>query len=754
MPPISSSWLDATSSLHAAHIIAAVGLVACLSAAVGAMVTVRIMKGRTSAGSSSSGSDDRDSCSGRTTSSCCETSSHQYEIADELNHNGNGSKLAAFDSAAAGPTVNGSCPSAIESHVSTATTVTTAYTSTPTTTTTTICSQSCIQEYSSQSDTQHNHSSSSDLPRQRRSTNTNRNSTAAVHFLASQNNSELADDLREGEEDDGDDHINYPCCCECSCSACSSCITKVASTAVGGGADEGSEFCPEEVLLLPPNHHHPHRRRRRYAQTRPSSLTSESAFGGEDGSVHDNPDSNDSNDNDINTNNEVEESTLMSATTGGDNTTTGHGDDAHLNYFPRITTQASKKSLHHAKKVKMYISETELLFKGQEEFDELISSAAEDSDSLLVLRRTRAVSALANRLMTAPDEASCLEEVTRLMILMFDLEKVTFAMLTGSEHFYLKRIIAKPKKKDCRRSSASSATSATSSSSSDFDLYCLDSDDKRPLEGTAAGVCVKTLKEHYTPNTSESPFATHRVFYQKGYNTVLVTPILVNGNKCAGCILLSKKDKDAFKKSERVIISDIGLLLGANIYAKRLLKEADESKKRSREMLHSFIPAKVLQKIECYWDSNSEEYKKAREHARNDSSYSSTSTPPSDSEELRTNSWYVAQTEWPTQDIEIAKGNGSKKGRRGIEEKRIEFLRNLNRGNIDGEDDAVGVIVKRSETELIPSTRALYAEAVKDGKRFVLLVCLSLHYPTIYSPSCFPPSSFIVLQFALYLQIS
>ena len=754
MPPTSSSWLDATSSLHAAHIIAAVGIVACLSAAVGAMVTVRIMKGRTSAGSSSSGSDDRDSCSGRTTSSCCETSSHQYEIADELNHNGNGSKLAAIYSAAAGPTVNGSCPSAIESHVSTATTVTTAYTSTPTTTT--IGSQSCIQEYSSQSDKQHNHSSSSDLPRQRRSNNnSNRNSNAAVHFLASQN-SEIDDDnsREEDEDNDGDDHINYPCCCECSCSACSSCITKVASTA---GTDEGDEFCPEEVLLLPPHQHHqhhPHRRRRRYAQTRPSSLTSESAFGGEDESVHDNPNNSNSNSNDVNTNNEVEESTLMSATTGGDNTTTGDGENIHLDYFPRTTTQSSKKSLHHAKKVKMYISETELLFKGQEEFDELISSAAEDSDSLLVLRRTRAVSALANRLMTAPDEASCLEEVTRLMILMFDLEKVTFAMLTGSEHFYMKRIIAKPKKKDSLRSSTTSATSATSSSSSDFDLYCLDSDDKRPLEGTAAGVCVKTLKEHYTPQTRDSPYATHRVFYQKGYNTVLVTPILVNGNKCAGCILLSKKDTDAFKKSERVIISDIGLLLGANIYAKRLLKEADESKERSREMLHSFIPAKVLQKIECYWDSNSEEYKKAREHARNDSSYSSTSTPPSDSEELRTNSWYVAQTEWPTQDIEIAKGNASKKGGRGIEEKRIEFLRNLNRGNTDGEDDAVGVIVKRSETELIPSTRALYAEAVKDGKRFVLLVCLSLHYPTIYSPSCFPPSSFIVLQFALYLQIS
>lgn len=363
-------------------------------------------------------------------------------------------------------------------------------------------------------------------------------------------------------------------------------------------------------------------------------------------------------------------------------------------------------------KVKMYITETELKFKGEEEFDDLIISAATEYDSLHLLQRTRAVSALANRLMAAPDEANCLEEVTRLMILMFDLEKVTFAMLTGSDHFYMKRIIAKPRQDELGSSSMPS--------SSDFDLECLDSDDKRPLEGTAAGICIKTLKEHYTPQTRDSPFATHRVFYQTGYNTVLVTPILVNGNKCAGCILLSKRVEDAFKKSERVIISDIGLLLGANIYAKRLLKEADESKKRSREMLHSFIPPKVLQKIECYWDSTSEEYKQSRQHSRNDSSYSSTSTPPSDSDkaELRTNSWYVAQTEWPEpkhqHDDTTGKSSKSKKGR-GVK-KRIEFLRKLNSGNSDGEDDTMGVIVKRSETELLPSTKALYAEAVKDGK--------------------------------------
>lgn len=534
---------------------------------------------------------------------------------------------------------------------------------------------------------QRSYRSSSHIPPIHMHMHNRRNSHAAVHFRTSE--------YREGEENAND----YPYC-ECACSACSSCIAK------GGGGitgDGGNVLHDNEIIR--------HRRRRRYAQNRPSSLTSESAFEEEDRSTSLHP-----------LNNQVDESTMLSG--GGDGG--GGGTGAHfVDYSPQTTAHSLEKQLRRANKVQSYISETELKFKGQEEFDELILSAAEDSDSLLVLRRTRAVSALANRLMTAPDEAYCLEEVTRLMILMFDLEKVTFAMLTGSEHFYLKRIIAKPRKGGSIRLSTTSASSTTSSSA-DFDLYCLDSDDKRPLEGTAAGVCSKTLKEHYTPQTRYSPFATHRVFYEKGYNTVLVTPILVNGNKWAGCILLSKQATDAFKKSERVIISDIGLLLGANIYAKRLLKEADESKKRSREMLHSFIPPKVLQKIECYWDSSSEEYKNARSHHRNDSSYSSTSTPPggssSDCEktEVRTNSWYVAQTDWPEpkhHDASKDGGNGSNKKRSGVE-KRIEFLRKLNSGNSDGEDDTVGVIVKRSQPELLPTTtRALYAEAVKDGER-------------------------------------
>ena len=48
--------------------------------------------------------------------------------------------------------------------------------------------------------------------------------------------------------------------------------------------------------------------------------------------------------------------------------------------------------------------------------------------------------------MAATDEAECIEEVTRLLALMFHgLERVAFAMLMGSEKFTGKRVNVKRK---------------------------------------------------------------------------------------------------------------------------------------------------------------------------------------------------------------------------------------------------------------------------------------------------------------------
>ncbi|KAL9178544.1 hypothetical protein ACHAXT_001882 [Thalassiosira profunda] len=343
-----------------------------------------------------------------------------------------------------------------------------------------------------------------------------------------------------------------------------------------------------------------------------------------------------------------------------------------------------------------YISETERKFKGEEGFEDVVSSVAEDfHDTHTLLRRTRAVSALANRLMDAPDEATCFEEVTRLLVLMFGLKRVSFGLLTGQDHFLYKRVSVK------RRESFDTKTSPSS-----MDLEVLDSDTKRPLEGTAAGECVRTLRQHYTPRTCESPFETHKVLYRQGLNSALVTPILVNGGRATGVILLPKGPEDAFKKSDRVLISDIGLLLGANIYAKRLLKATEESKHRQREMLQSFIPQKILEKIECYWEANADEPKShtsvSSGEDRSDLSISMSSTHSNASRgpRERSNAWYVAQSNWA--ELEAEKNEHSKDG---IKEMIKEVLES---------DSDEHVILMDDEMDFAPTTHALYAESVKD----------------------------------------
>ena len=114
--------------------------------------------------------------------------------------------------------------------------------------------------------------------------------------------------------------------------------------------------------------------------------------------------------------------------------------------------------------------------------------------------------------------------------------------------------------------------------------------------------------------------------------------------------MLTRKQEDGFTQADRTLVSDIGLLLGANIFAKRLLKQATESKKRSREMLHSFIPSKVLAKIECYWDTNSEEYKSRTRSASTSGSSGSNGSNGGGNHKVHSNSWYVAQSEWTAAD--------------------------------------------------------------------------------------------------------
>lgn len=352
-----------------------------------------------------------------------------------------------------------------------------------------------------------------------------------------------------------------------------------------------------------------------------------------------------------------------------------------------------------------YISETEIQFKGEEEFGQsILQNVRNLPDSLRLLRRTRAISALAIRLMESHDEAECIEEASRLLILMFDLPRVSYGMVTGTDKFLLKRVNVK-RNRDAYDSSTPSL----------IELDVMDSDFERPLEGTACGLVCQTLKQHYAPRTNESSFDTHQQLWKIGFKSTLTTPILVNGRKCAGAILIPKEVEDGFSKQDRVLISDIASILGSNLYSKRLRKATEESHKLSREILHAFVPAKVLEKIECYWGGDEVSRSARVRRRRSDKSFASTNSSANsmDDDELNvgSNAWYVANVDWSEAEKNKFKRKASN-GANGVQSK-IELLRNMNRDDDDSGDD-VGVIVQPGLGIDLSPSHALYAENAKN----------------------------------------
>eukprot|EP00986_Skeletonema_menzelii_P011622 scaffold6065_cov154-Skeletonema_menzelii.AAC.2 len=340
-----------------------------------------------------------------------------------------------------------------------------------------------------------------------------------------------------------------------------------------------------------------------------------------------------------------------------------------------------------------YISETEIKFKGEEEFGESILQSVKNlPDSLELLRRTRAISALASRLLEARDEAECIEEVSRLLAIMFDLDRISFGMVTSSDHFLLKRVEVKKNMKNGELSPSS------------LELEVMDSDFERPLDGTACGVACRTLREHYAPRTKDSPFDTHKVLYEVGFKSTLTVPILVNGKKCAGAMLIPHLEEDGFSKQTRVLISDIACILGSNLYSKRLRKATEESNKMSRQILNSFVPAQVLEKIECFWEKSIA------------SSNSNTNLDDDASLKFGSNEWYVANADWSEAKVNKKMGRKMSGGavNNGIHSK-LQLLRKMNRDDNDSGSDDVGVIIQTSGSGIdLSPTRALYAENARN----------------------------------------
>lgn len=75
------------------------------------------------------------------------------------------------------------------------------------------------------------------------------------------------------------------------------------------------------------------------------------------------------------------------------------------------------------------------------EFDERVLSKISSLDeSRMYLRRTRAVSLLSSRLMAAPDEKTCYEIVSRLLVPLFNVDRISYVLMKDADNMLVKQI--------------------------------------------------------------------------------------------------------------------------------------------------------------------------------------------------------------------------------------------------------------------------------------------------------------------------
>ena len=329
------------------------------------------------------------------------------------------------------------------------------------------------------------------------------------------------------------------------------------------------------------------------------------------------------------------------------------------------------------------------LAEAYDEFDhEVIRNLHTLEDSKLLLRRTRVVSSLASRLMAAPDEDSCYQLCSELLVPLFKVDRCSYALKQDEHHIIVKGVVANKREHTVK--------------------IIGNSGNVKKLKDTMAGLAAETLKQQYCPSTEHSAFQCQRDMSSIGINTVLVTPILVNGSKFAGAIVICMEERDAFKYYDRLLIQDIASMLGANVYAKRMRKEATRSNDIAKEMLNCFVPPKIIEKIKVYWDDSSVEYMKRRT-SQNGSITSTTLSVKSHNSDLDESENSVCDRE---------KESG-KERRRSLSSGMKRTLSSMDFLNMNGIGCDAGCVFDTSEMNMNNSpgslsSTALYAEDAED----------------------------------------
>lgn len=215
--------------------------------------------------------------------------------------------------------------------------------------------------------------------------------------------------------------------------------------------------------------------------------------------------------------------------------------------FERIEYASEGTSIHVLSEENGMLDEKSV--REHQEFDiKVVSKLRTLDESKLLLHRTRAVSSLASRLMAAPDEEACYDITFRLLVPLFHVDRCSYALKKDSDHIIIKGVTV------TQRQHAT--------------VMGLEGVNKggvvKPIKDTMVGICADTLEQQYCPRTKDSTFETQRQIHAVGINSILATPILVNGNKFAGAIIVSMKEEDAFREYDRILIQDIARMLGAN----------------------------------------------------------------------------------------------------------------------------------------------------------------------------------------------
>lgn len=218
--------------------------------------------------------------------------------------------------------------------------------------------------------------------------------------------------------------------------------------------------------------------------------------------------------------------------------------------------------------------------------EQVLSNLNDLQEAKLQLERTRAVTTVSNRLTLCEDEKSCYEQVAKLLVELFQVNRSSFALMVDDQHFTVV---------------SCAVTHSQFTNELTVDMESPGKSLRMPIQGTGIEKASKELCVVYVNDTRKSQFKDHIKCAKMGLLSAVNIPILVEGSKFAGTLNVGDKRANAFSVHDRMLLQDIARSLGANIHVRRLQAKEKNLHHASQQLLHSLIHPKILDKISHFW---------------------------------------------------------------------------------------------------------------------------------------------------------